>query len=99
MIYIPDSLIDNIIKEDMPYSDITTHLLGIENKVGKISYYSRNEGVVSGVVVAEKIFNKLGAKVNFSLKDGSKVCVGDKILECYGSAEEVLKIVKARDNK
>lgn len=87
MIYIPDSLIDNIIKEDMPYSDITTHLLGIENKVGKISYYSRNEGVVSGVVVAEKIFNKLGVKVNFSLKDGSKVCVGDKILECYGSAE------------
>lgn len=32
-----------------------------------------------------------------SLKDGSKVCVDDKILECYGSAEEVLKIVKARD--
>lgn len=32
-----------------------------------------------------------------SLKDSSKVCVGDKILECYGSAEEVLKIVKARD--
>lgn len=34
-----------------------------------------------------------------SLKDGSKVCVGGKILECYGSAEEVLKIVKVRDNK
>lgn len=34
-----------------------------------------------------------------SLKDGSKVCVDDKILECYGSAEEVLKIVKVRDNK
>ncbi len=34
-----------------------------------------------------------------SLKDGSKVCVGDKILECYDSAEEVLKIVKVRDNK
>lgn len=87
MIYIPDSLIDNIIKEDMPYSDITTHLLGIENKVGKISYYSRNEGVVSGVAVAEKIFNKLGAKVKFSLKDGAKVSEGDKILECFGSAE------------
>ena len=32
-----------------------------------------------------------------SLKDGSKVCVDDNILECYGSAEEVLKIVKERD--
>lgn len=87
MIYIPDSLIDNIIKEDMPYSDITTHLLGIDNKIGKISYYSRNEGVISGVSVAEKIFNKLGAKVKFSLKDGAKVSKGDKILECLGSAE------------
>lgn len=87
MIYIPDSLIDNIIKEDMPYSDITTHLLGIDNNMGKISYYSRDEGVVSGVAVAEKIFNKLGAKVNFALKDGAKVSEGDKILECFGSAE------------
>lgn len=86
MIYIPDSLIDDIIKEDMPYLDITTTLLGIENKMGKISYYSRNNGVVSGVVVAQKIFKKLGAEINFSLKEGAKVSAGDKILEVYGSA-------------
>lgn len=87
MIYIPDSLIDDMIKEDMPYMDITTALLGIDDKMGKISYYSRSSGVVSGVSVAEKIFKKLGAEVKFALKDGTKVNEGDKILESFGSAE------------
>lgn len=87
MMYISDNLIDNIIKEDMPYMDITTDILGINDKMGKISYYSRNSGVISGVSVAEKIFKKLGAEVKFALKDGTRVNEGDKILESFGSAE------------
>lgn len=87
MMYISDNLIDNIIKEDMPYMDITTDFLGINDKMGKISYYSRNSGVISGVSVAEKIFKKLGAEVKFALKDGTRVNEGDKILESFGSAE------------
>ena len=29
MLYITDEIIDKIIKEDVPYSDITTEMLGI----------------------------------------------------------------------
>ncbi len=86
MIYISDNIIDAIIKEDMPYSDITTEMLGIEHKKGKIFFYARNKGVVSGVFVAVKIFEKLGGKVDFYLHDGEKVKEGDLILASSATA-------------
>ena len=43
MVYISDNIIDAIIKEDMPYSDITTEILEIGKKEGKIFFYARNE--------------------------------------------------------
>lgn len=87
MVYISDNIIDAIIKEDMPYSDITTEILEIGKKEGKIFFYARNEGVVSGVFIAVKIFAKLGGKVNFYLQDGEKIKEGDLILEAFAAAE------------
>ena len=86
MIYISDNIIDAIIKEDMPYSDITMEMLGIEHKKGKIFFNARNKGVVSGVFVAVKIFEKLGGKVDFYLHDGEKVKEGDLILASSATA-------------
>ena len=63
MIYITDEIIDKIIKEDMPYSDITTEMLGIGEEKGIISFYTRSEGVIAGAEIAGKIFTKLGCEV------------------------------------
>ena len=52
MIYITDEIIDKIIKEDMPYSDITTEMLGIGEEKGIISFYTRSEGVIAGAEIA-----------------------------------------------
>lgn len=87
MVYISDSVIESIIKEDMPYYDITTSLLNIGANRGKISYYARNNGVVSGVLVAKKIFEKLGAEVTFFLQDGSSISKDDMILQAKGNAD------------
>ena len=36
--YIPDSDIERFIEEDVPYGDLTTHLLGIGGRRGRITY-------------------------------------------------------------
>ncbi len=86
MIYITDDLIEKIIKEDMPYGDITSSLLDIENTAGSIAFYSREEGVASGTSIAGKIFHKLGAEIDFQLKEGSKIKAGDLMFKAYAGA-------------
>lgn len=86
MVYITDEIIDRIIKEDMPYSDITTEMLGIGEERGIISFYARNEGVAAGVEIAGKIFTKLGCKVIYKVKDGEKLSAGSMILQAEGTA-------------
>lgn len=86
MVYITDEIIDKIIKEDMPYSDITTEMLGIGEENGSISFYTRSEGVIAGVELAGKIFTKLGCEIVSSVKDGEKLSAGSLILQAKGKA-------------
>ena len=46
MLYLSSEEIDRFIKEDVPYFDLTSHLLGIRDQPGKITYFIREEGVV-----------------------------------------------------
>ena len=86
MVYITDEIIDRIIKEDMPYSDITTEMLGIGEENGIISFYVRNEGVIARVEIAGKIFTKLGCNIKYKIKDGEKLSAGSMILQAEGKA-------------
>ena len=86
MVYITDEIIDKIIKEDMPYSDITTEMLGIGNEKGAISFYTRSEGVIAGAGLAGKIFTKLGCEILSEVKDGEKLSAGSLILQAKGNA-------------
>lgn len=86
MVYITDEIIDKIIKEDVPYSDITTEMLGIGNEKGAISFYTRSEGVIAGAGLAGKIFTKLGCEILSEVKDGEKLSAGSLILQAKGNA-------------
>lgn len=86
MVYITDEIIDKIIKEDVPYSDITTEMLDIGEESGVISFYTRSEGVIAGAAVAGKIFTKLGCKILSNTKDGEKLSAGCLILQAKGKA-------------
>lgn len=86
MVYITDEIIDKIIKEDVPYSDITTEMLGIGEENGVISFYTRSEGVIAGAAVAGKIFTKLGCEIISNAKDGEKLSTDCLILQAKGKA-------------
>lgn len=87
MVYISDSLIDEIIKEDMPYLDITTDMLGIGKLPGRIEFFSRMPGCVSGVSIASRLLQRLGAEITFKLNDGDMVEEGTLILSAEADAE------------
>ncbi len=55
MLYITDEIIDKIIKEDVPYSDITTEMLGIGEENGTISFYTRREGKAEALHTGWKV--------------------------------------------
>ncbi len=86
MIYITDEIIDKIIKEDMPYSDITTEMLGIGEENGTISFYTRSAGVIAGVTIAGKIFSKLDCEIISSVSEGAQLTAGSLIFQAKGKA-------------
>lgn len=51
MVYFPDSYLDDLIREDAPYGDETSTLLGIEDQPGMVVGAPKVTGVVSGVSV------------------------------------------------
>jgi molybdenum transport protein len=49
MIYFPDALIDQWIIDDVNQGDLTTRILGIGGKPGRISFTLPRPGMVSGI--------------------------------------------------
>ena len=87
MVYFTDEELDRIIKEDVPFFDLTTHLAGIGDEQGSISYISRGRGVATSLDVVARIYKKLGAEVDFVGKNGEIVEKGDLLVKAKGSAK------------
>jgi molybdenum transport protein len=87
--------IARLISEDMPYFDLTSKLLNIENP-GKISFYTRKDTVVSGNKLVSLLSEELNLKVIFKEKDSKFITAGNKIFEAEG--ENVLILWKVAQN-
>lgn len=85
--YIPDSEIERFIDEDIPYGDLTTHLLGIGSKRGKIIYSTREETQLCCTEEASRLLNKLGAVTTRMFPSGTTVPPGTEFLEAAGTAD------------
>jgi len=81
MIYINDETIENIIKEDIPYIDLTSLILGINSQKGEIKFISRGNAIISGSEEVVRIFNKFGVKIETILSSGTLA----KSWRCYCS--------------
>lgn len=89
MIYISDETIDKLIKEDVPYIDLTTLIVGIGNEDGKITFTTRDKTVLSGIETVKRIFNRLDIQVISEIPSGSYVDKGVMFLEGIGKASNL----------
>ena len=96
--YISDELIDRFIKEDVPYIDLTTLVLGIGGQKGTIQFFSREDAVLCGTEEVIKIFNKLNIDLIKTYPSGTLIKKNEIFLEGSGNAENLHMAWKVSQN-
>lgn len=98
MIYITDDSIEKFIKEDVPYLDLTTWILEIGDKKGKIEFFCREEAVLCGTEEVLRIFKKLNITPLESLPSGSLLKPNEVFLAGEGTAVDLHRAWKVAQN-
>lgn len=88
-----DELIEIAIKEDIGDGDHTSLSCIPSTALGKAHLLVKEEGIIAGVELAEKIFNRIDPKLSFSKKisDGQLVKIGDIVFTVEGSSQSILQ--------
>jgi len=98
MIHFTEYEIDRLIEEDLPYIDLTTHTLGIDDIEGVIRFTSRQEIVVACSEEVVRILEKLGAECVERVASGQRVKGGETIIKAVGKAHALHRAWKVSQN-
>lgn len=93
-----DYEIDRLIEEDVISIDLTSHLLGIEEKTGRISIFTREDGVISGSEEVARIFQKFGIEIEGFIPSGRRIYQKDILISGIGSVGSLHQIWKVSQN-
>ena len=87
-----DPLIDLAFEEDIGIGDITTEATVPSTQEGVGTLFAKSGGIVAGLPVAERVFEKLDTALSFRalVTDGDAVKAGTPIAEVQGSAKTIL---------
>jgi len=94
MIYITDEEIDSFIKDDIPYWDITTELLGIKSSASITISNRKKECILCGTEEAARIAEKLNLQINFVKPSGGVLKSEETFFEASGDAKDIHKAWK-----
>ncbi len=83
---LPDEEIDRFLREDCPYGDLTTTLLQIGARAGRMVFATRHETVVCCTEDAARLLEKSGCVVTGVEPSGSLLAAGRVFLEASGQA-------------
>ena len=88
-----EEIIERAIREDIWTGDLTSDLLISEVEVGNGVILAKEEGLVAGLSIAEKVFYQFSDEIVFEylLKDGDMVRPGQQLAELKGPVREILK--------
>ena len=88
-----DKIVLNALEEDMPYGDVTTDNLILENDVTEAKFIAKAEGVIAGMPVAARVFELIDSRISIEIfkNDGDKVVKGDIIAILRGPTAGILK--------
>lgn len=85
--FIPDSYIDELIASDIPSGiDLTTHVLGIGDKPGRMEYYTRDDALLCGTEEAKRVFDRFGCVATSFRPSGTWLAAGDTFMTVEGPA-------------
>lgn len=87
-----DEFIDNALQEDIGTGDITTLAVCSDKKLGKAKLLIKDTGILAGVPVAQKVFNKVDSSLEIEVfkNDGDTVVPGDIVFEVSGNMASIL---------
>ena len=89
MIYFTDKEIDELLAEDIPYFDMTTSILRLENKPAKIQIATKENTIVCCTEEVLKIFSKLSIQPTLFTNSGEYIEKGVKFLEGEGLSKNI----------
>jgi molybdenum transport protein len=98
MFYIPDETLDKLLKEDVPYFDLTTWILGIGDCQGDICFFGREAMTLCGTEEAARICKKLGLDVVKVLPSGTQTAPEEMFFEVQGNAASLHTVWKVLQN-
>ena len=81
-----DSELDRLLREDVPYHDLTTDGLGIGSAAGHVRFIARAAMVVCGIEEAARLFERRGCQCSASVARGQAVTAGCLLLSASGFA-------------
>ena len=84
-----DSDIERLIEEDLPYGDLTTHLLGIGESSGRIIFPTREDTTLCCTEEAARVLQKCRTTVTSCLPSGTKLAPGMQFLVAQGTARSL----------
>lgn len=96
--YYTTAEVESLIAEDVPYIDLTNELLGVCDEVAEIAYYTRENGVVSGIDIVMKMFQLLNIELITYLPTGHNIKAGDIVLKGRGRAKDLHTVWKIGQN-
>jgi len=84
---LPDIEIERFIDEDLPYGDLTTHLLGIGNQPGTIAFSTREATTLCCCEEAARVLEKCGCRISILEPSGTHCAPGTVFLSVEGTAQ------------
>ena len=84
---LPDSDIERFIEEDVPFGDLTTHLLGFGATPGRIVFSTREETTLCCTEEAAGVLRNCGATVTSCMPSGTRLSPGIEFLAAVGPAQ------------
>ncbi|SDB03519.1 ModD protein [Eubacterium oxidoreducens] len=89
---------DALIREDVPYFDLTGYELGLDHEPARIAAFTREDCIVCGTEEAREIFRRLGIETLDYKYSGTKALAGEELIVGKGEATQVLTAWKVIQN-
>ncbi|TLX70831.1 carboxylating nicotinate-nucleotide diphosphorylase [Labilibacter sediminis] len=88
-----NSIIDNAIREDIGDGDHSSLACIPESASGKAQLLAKENGIIAGVEIAEKVFKKFDPQIKIEtfIKDGTPIKKGDVVFIVEGKVLDLLK--------